>query len=118
MVRLLLEQAEGIDAVALERARRQIVVRHLRELERPGRLLESAVLDLFALGRVRSRAETLQALQQVSSAQVRDGFAAMLQAGASVAVAGKLGRGLEPRLREWAAPLLRGAMPAPAPSRR
>ena len=107
VVRLLLAQAQDIDPAALERARRQIAVRHLRELERPGRRLESAVLDLFALGRVRSRAETLSALQDVSAEQLREGFATMLGSGASVAVAGKLGRGLEPMLRDWAAPLLK-----------
>ncbi len=107
MVRLLLAQAQHIDAAALQRARRQIAVRHLRELERPGRRLESAVLDLFALGRVRSRAETLQALQEVSADQVRDGFAAMLHVGASIAAAGKLPRGAQALLSEWSAPLLR-----------
>lgn len=107
VVRLLLAQAQHIDAAALQRARRQIAVRHLRELERPGRRLESAVLDLFALGRVRSRAETLQALQEVSADQVRDGFAAMLHVGASIAAAGKLPRGAQALLSEWSAPLLR-----------
>ncbi len=107
VVRLLLAHAQDIDATALQRARRQIAVRHLRELERPGRRLEAAVLDLFALGRARSRAETLQALQDVSAEQVRECFATMLGCGASIAVAGKLGRGLEPMLREWAAPLRR-----------
>ena len=36
VVRLLLAQAQHIDTAALQRARRQIAVRHLRELERPG----------------------------------------------------------------------------------
>ena len=91
-----------------ERARQQIAVRHLRELEKPSRRLETAALDLFALGRVRSRAETLQALQDVSADQVREAFAAMLQGGAAIAVAGKLPRGHDALLRQWAAPLLRG----------
>ena len=95
-----------VDAAALQRARRQIAVRHLRDLEKPSRRLETAVLDLFALGRVRTRAETLQALQDVSAEQVRDCFAAMLRAGAAMAVAGKLRRGADALLREWAAPLL------------
>jgi predicted Zn-dependent peptidase len=107
VVRLLLAQAQGVDAAALQRARRQIAVRHLRELERPGRRLETAVLDLFALGRVRSRAETLQALQDVGAEQVRDGFAAMLRAGAAIAVAGKLRRGPDDRVRTMAAPILK-----------
>jgi predicted Zn-dependent peptidase len=107
MVRLLQTQADGVDAVALERARRQIVVRELRELERPSRRLEAATLELFALGRVRRRAEAMAALAEVSATQVRDAFATMLQGGASVAVAGKLRRGAEAELRRWAAPLLR-----------
>jgi len=106
-VRLLLEHARTIEPAALQRARRQIAVRHLRDLERPSRRLESAALDLFALGRLRSRAETLQALQDVGADQVRECFAAMLRAGAAVAVAGKLRRGADALLRAWAAPLLR-----------
>jgi predicted Zn-dependent peptidase len=106
VVRLLLEQAERTDSVALQRARRQIEVRELRALERPSRRLESAVLDLFALGRVRSRAETMAALGDVSAAQVRDCFATMLGAGASIAVAGKLRRSPEDRVRTLTAPLL------------
>jgi predicted Zn-dependent peptidase len=107
VVRLLLQHAEAVDAAALQRAQRQMVVRHLRELERPSRRLESAALDLFALGRLRSRAETLQTLQDVSPEQVRDCFGAMLRGGAAVAVAGKLRRGAEAGLRDWAAPLRR-----------
>ena len=106
VVRLLLEHAQGIEPAALERARRQLTVRHLRDLERPARRLESAVLDLFALGRVRSRSETVQALQQVSAEQVRACFATMLGAGAAVAVAGKAPRGADTALRDWAAPVL------------
>ena len=44
---------------------------------------------------------------ELSAEQLRDSFATMLGHGASLAVAGKLGRGLEPKLRDWAAPLLR-----------
>ena len=105
VVRLLLEHAEHVDAAALQRAHRQIAVRHLRELEKPSRRLETAALDLFALGRLRSRAETLQALQQVDDAQVRDCFAGMLGVGAAIAVAGKLPRGHERLLRPLAASL-------------
>ena len=107
VVRLLQEQAGGSDATALERARRQIVVRELRALERPSRRLEAAALDLFALGRVRSRAETMAALADVSATQVRDTFAAMLDAGAAIAVAGKLRRGPDDRVRTLVAPLLK-----------
>jgi predicted Zn-dependent peptidase len=105
VVRLLLAHAERIDAQALQRAQRQIVVRHLRDLERPSRRLESAALDLLALGRVRPAAQALQALQEVSAGQVRDAFAGMLRAGAAIAVAGKLPRALDGGLRQWTAPL-------------
>ena len=107
LTRLLLQHAEHIDTDALERAQRQIAVRELRTLERPARRLESAALDLFALGRVRAHAETLGALQAVNATQVRDAFAAMLNAGAAIAVAGKVGRGADARLRELAQPLLK-----------
>ncbi len=106
VVRLLLAQADSSDAVALERARRQIVVRELRALERPSRRLEAAALDLFALGRVRTRAETMAALAEVTATQVRDCFATMLGAGASIAVTGKLRRSPDDRVRTLAAPLL------------
>ena len=108
VVRLLQQQAEGSDPVALERARRQIAVRELRALERPSRRLEAAALDLFALGRVRSRAETMAELADVSAAQVRDCFAEMLNAGAAIAVAGKLRRGPDDRVRTLVAPILKG----------
>jgi predicted Zn-dependent peptidase len=106
VVRLLQAQAESVDAAALQRARQQIMVRELRALERPSRRLESAVLDLFALGRVRPQAEVLAALADVSAAQLRDAFAAMLQGGAAIAVAGKLQRGRDERVRALAAPIL------------
>ena len=83
------------------------MVRELRALERPSRRLEAAALDLFALGRVRSRAETMAALADVSATQVRDTFAAMLDAGAAIAVAGKLRRGPDDRVRTLVAPLLK-----------
>ncbi len=107
VVRLLLEHAQAVDAAALQRARQQIAVRHLRDLEKPSRRLEAAVLDLFALGRLRSRAETLQALQEVSAEQVREAFAAMLGSGAAIGVAGKLPRGHDALLRQWTAALRR-----------
>jgi predicted Zn-dependent peptidase len=104
-VRLLLEHAQAVDAAALRRARQQIAVRHLRELEKPSRRLETAVLDLFALGRLRGRAETFQGLQDVSADQVREAFTAMLRSGAAIGIAGKLPRGHDALLRQWVAPL-------------
>ena len=106
-VRLLLAQADKVAPDALARARRQMVVRQLRELEKPSRRLESAALELFALGRVRPHAETMATLAEVSATQVRDCFATMLDAGASVAVTGKLRRSPDDRVRSLAAPILK-----------
>lgn len=117
-VRLLLAQTQEVGAEDLARARRQILVRHLRQLDRPAQRLEAAALELLATGRVRSHAEVLAALQAVSAAQVRDGFAAMIAAGAAVAVAGKLPRGSDEQLRRLAAPLLHAAPPARLPAGR
>ena len=89
VVRLLLEQSEGNDATALERARRQIVVRELRALERPSRRLEAAALDLFA--RVRPRRDDGRAGRRQCRAGARH-LAAMLDAGA-ISVAGNFVRG-------------------------
>ena len=105
--RLLLAQADAVEAAALARARRQIEVRELRALERPARRLETAALELFALGRVRPRAEALAALTDIDAAQVREAFAGMLAGGAAVAVTGRVKRGLDAPLRERLAPLLR-----------
>jgi len=107
VVRLLQAHAESIDLQALQRARRQIAVRELRALERPARRLESAALDLFAMGRLRTHAQMLDSLADVGAAQVRDAFATMLGGGAAISVAGKLRRGAEHALRSLAAPLLR-----------
>ena len=98
--RLLAEQAEGVDAVALERARNQIAVRRLRDHERPSRRLEEAVLDVFAFGHVRSRAAITARIRELSAAEVSGAFARMLAQPASVAVAGRLRKGATERIRE------------------
>jgi predicted Zn-dependent peptidase len=107
VTRLLLAHAQTSDAVGLQRARNQIMVRTLQSHERPARRLEAAAMDVLALGRVRSRAEIDDAVQAVTAQQVRQVFAEMLAAGASIAVAGKLRKGLDERVRELAGPLLR-----------
>ncbi len=117
-VRLLRAQAEGVDAAQMERARRQLVVRHHRQQDKPAQRLEAAALDLFATGRVRTGAEQLAALQAVSAPQVREAFADMLHAGGSVAVAGRLPRGADERLRTLALPILRAAPARPPAGRR
>jgi predicted Zn-dependent peptidase len=118
-VRLLLEQAGQVDSLQLARARRQLIVRHLRRQDQPAQRLETAALDLFASGRVRRSDEQLAALQDVGAEQVREAVARMLAAGAAVAVVGKLPRGAAERLRGLAQPILRPeAAAAAAPARR
>ena len=96
--RLLVGHAERIDIADLQRARNQLAVRSLRAQERPFQRLEDAALDLFIHGRVRSRAELVERIGAVTARQVRAAFATMLEAGATVAVAGRFGRGLNERL--------------------
>ncbi|MEP7300751.1 MAG: pitrilysin family protein [Caldimonas sp.] len=100
MKRLLARQADHIDAAGLQRAKNLIAVRRLRDWERAARRLEDAVLDLFALARVRSRAETAARIEAVTAADVREAFARMLESQPAVAVAGKLKKGIPERARE------------------
>ncbi len=99
VLQLMQRQAETTDPVDLERAHNQLAVRRLRAQEKPLRRLESAALDLFALGRVRTQAEHLDALRSVTAPQVRDALGRMLAAGASVAVTGQVARGTRDKLR-------------------
>jgi len=100
VTRLLAAHAETTDPVGLERARNQIAVRSLRAQERPFRRLEDAAQDLFVHGRVRSRAELTACVGAVTAAQVRDAFQRMLAFRASVAIAGKVGKGASERCLE------------------
>ena len=97
--RLLLAQAEKVGEVDLERARNQIAVRHLRDHERPSRRLEQAALDVFAFGRVRSRAALAKRIRETTAEEVGAAFATMLARPASVAVAGRLRKGAPERIR-------------------
>ncbi|MFO1292775.1 MAG: pitrilysin family protein [Rubrivivax sp.] len=103
---LLRRHADGVDAVDLERARRQLAVRALRREERPLQVLEDAALDWFALARVRSRAERAEAVAAVSGAQVRSAFEHMLAHELALAVSGKVARGTSERMRQIAARVL------------
>jgi predicted Zn-dependent peptidase len=103
---LLQRAAEGPDPEDLERARHQFALRLARRQERPGRLLEAAVLDLLALGRVRTPAEALAQALAVDRAEVRGRFETMFAAGAAAALAGHLPRGAGERARSALAPLL------------
>jgi predicted Zn-dependent peptidase len=107
LTRLLREQAERVDPVDLERARNQIAVRQLRALERPLRRLEDAALELFAFGRLRPPAELLARREAIDAAALREQFGRMLNAGAALALAGKLPRAASERAREAAPGLLR-----------
>ena len=90
---LLQAQAQAVSPDDLARARNQILVRRLRGLEKPGRRLEDAALDLLVLDRLRPRADWLARMQAVSAEQVRAAFEAMLAAGAALALTGKVARG-------------------------
>jgi len=104
MQRLLARQADRIDAAGLERAKNLIAVRRLRDWERTARRLEDAVLDLFAIGRVRSRTELTARIEAVTAADVREAFARMFESAPSVAIAGKLKKGTPERARELFGP--------------
>ncbi|HYN62751.1 MAG TPA: pitrilysin family protein [Rubrivivax sp.] len=104
VMRLLREHALAIDTVALQRARNQIAMRGLRLQERPARHLEAAALDLFCLGRVRTRAELAAASGAVRPAQLREVFARMRATLPAIAMTGRLRAGLNERVLEITAP--------------
>jgi predicted Zn-dependent peptidase len=89
---LLAEHLGTTPRIGLERARNQSVVRSLLAQEAPEKRLEAAALDLFALGRVRSRDAVEQRIGAVRPAEVRAAFARMLDAGAAVGIAGSFAR--------------------------
>ena len=93
-------QAERVSETDLLRARNQIAVRAVRQREGAQHRLETAALDLFALGRVRSGAEWLAALEAVDADAVRDCTRRMLAAPAAVAITGKVPTGTRERTEE------------------
>jgi predicted Zn-dependent peptidase len=90
---LLARHAERVDEADLQRARRLLLVRRLRQHERPFRRLEDATLELLARGTVRSPAESRAAVMAVTAEQVRAAFARLLATAPTVAVVGALPRG-------------------------
>ena len=104
VARLLHQQAEGSDALGLERARNQLAVRALRGLEQPSRQLESAAQDLFTFGRLRDPHEALARLQAVRADDVRGVFARMLASPAALALAGSVPAQLRERATALFAP--------------
>lgn len=103
---LLQRHAEGgaEDRVALERARRQLIVRALRSQEQPARRLEAAAQDLFCFGRLRDTQDWIAQLQAVRPAQIAATFAAMQDAQAA-APALALAGSVPAKARERAATL-------------
>ncbi len=97
LARLVIAQAETITPVDLERACNQLRVRRLRGLEKPGRRLEEAALDVLISGRLRSRADWLARIEAVSADQLRQCFASMVGAGAALAITGRVARGTRDR---------------------
>ena len=98
VTRLLGQHVATTDRIGLKRARNQTAVRTASAREEPTRRLELAALDLFALGRARSREEVLTSIAAVSPAQVRAAFARMLDATAAIAIAGKIAKGEAERM--------------------
>jgi len=87
---LLQRHAAKTDTVALARARKQLAVRALRTLEQPVRRLEAAVQDVYTFGRMRGTEEQLQALHDVTPAQVRRVFSTIATRPAAVGLAGSV----------------------------
>jgi predicted Zn-dependent peptidase len=101
VARLLREQAEHTDGVALERARNQIAVRAQRDLDNPARRLEAAAQDLFCTGQLRNLTQLQEHLHAIDTSALRAVFAQMLNGRAAVALAGSV----PARVREQAGQL-------------
>ena len=99
-MQLLQRHADRVDAVDLERARSQVIVRLMRDDERLTQRTEDAALDLFVLQRVRTAAERVAQMRAIDGTQVREAFARMQRAGVSVALTGSVGRAGTQRVRE------------------
>lgn len=97
---LLAAHAQGIAAVSLQRARKQLQVRELLDAERPQRRLERAALDLMSLGRVRDPRERADALAALSAGQVSQAFADLLRQPVALAMAGRVKPGAIDRARQ------------------
>jgi predicted Zn-dependent peptidase len=102
LARMLADHAGSIAADELDRARNQVTVSRLRTLERAGRQMEDAALDLFALERIRTHQEWMDRLASISAAQVRALFQRMLALTPAVAITGNV----KPGMREHAQRLL------------
>ena len=101
---LLQRHAQQIDAQDLERARHQLRVRLLRDAEKPLRQIETAALDLFVRGRVRSIAERREAFDATGTDAVRAVFERLQSGGLSLALTGSVGHAAGKKAREKLAP--------------
>ncbi|WP_083440589.1 M16 family metallopeptidase [Aquincola tertiaricarbonis] len=97
---LLAAHAQQVQALSLQRARKQLTVRELLDAERPQRRLERAALDLLSLGRVRDPRERADALDAASAADVSGAFATLLRQPVALAMAGRVKPGAIDRARE------------------
>ena len=86
---LLRRHADRVEAIDLERARHQLLVRSLHDRERPMRRLEEAAVDLFVLGRLRGNRERLEALQSVDREAVRSRIETLLLQPPALAITGR-----------------------------
>lgn len=98
VTRLLARQAEQINPVDLERARNQLRVRQLRQLEQPHQLLEQLALDWLSVGRVRGPQQLAERLAAVDAQAVRAAFERLIASGAALALTGRVARGLRDRV--------------------
>ncbi len=103
VMRLLRAQAESVDAVGLERARKQLIVRALRAREQPARRLELAAQEIFTFGKPQPPEQAVERLRAVTAAQVRDALAGMLAHPPAVALAGRVPRRATERVAELVA---------------
>ena len=99
LMRLLATQAEGVDAVDLERARNQLIVRRLRDSERAGRRLEAAALDLLVRGALRPPDEWAARIAAATADEVSAVFRRLLASPVAAALTGSVGRGVAARSR-------------------
>ena len=102
VARLLRQQAERLDPQHVERARNQIAVRRMHALERPGRRLEQAALDLFSFGRVRPAAERQAEVAAVSPRALKRVFEGLLDAPVAIGAAGRVREAARARLQKLA----------------
>ena len=93
--------AQPVPAVQLERARRQLQLRTLRQLDHPSRRLEAAAQDIFTFGAPRDPMQSLARLDALDARAVQDVFARLLTQPAAIGLAGQV----PTRLRERAATL-------------